>query len=91
MNTKQNEFMQRNPALRIKPSGALTDLRIRDIIDGYNNIQDRSKLDYYVSFMRIVLENENISLDKWDNSYSDDDRHAAMRRAGDRITCVLEQ
>ena len=46
-------------------------------------------LNFYVTYMRIVLENENIDLDTWDYKYSDEDRQLARQRVDTLIKKVL--
>lgn len=51
------------------------------LIDEYNNKLPRLKMDFYIVVMKIVLGNEMISLETWDNIYTQVDRDTAYKKA----------
>jgi len=63
---------------------------VKQIIAEYDAKQQRSSLDYYVAFMKIVLKNEGVSLDEWDDLYRDSDRQLAFEKANCAIAAVLQ-
>lgn len=63
---------------------------IKAIIAEHDAKEGRRKLDYYISFMKIVLRNEGIDLVGWDELYTDGDRKAAFDKANRLISLVLQ-
>ena len=62
----------------------ITDKRIWELADEYNARTGRTRLDFYVVFQRIVLENDGISHSEW-TLMNDTQRRAAYIRADQRI------
>lgn len=51
------------------------------LIDEYDNNPHKTKMDFYTTHMKIVLGNEMVSLETWDNAYTQTDRDAAYKKA----------
>jgi len=42
-------------------------------------------LSFYTTYMKILLENEGITLEEWDNCLTDEMRHEAFKRTGELL------
>lgn len=63
----------------------ITENRIRELTAEHDNNPDRNNRTFYVAYMRIVLENEGVSLAVWDNEYTDTMRSKAFKKAKDAV------
>lgn len=90
---RPNEYLLKNPTLGKKDSLPLTNERILELIDGYDAIpnEQRTALDYYVVYQRIVCLNEGVNLHQWDERYSGDLVKEAYKRADQRILKALKE
>jgi len=51
------------------------------LINEYDKKPDKSKMDFYMTHMKIVLGNEMINLETWDNIYTQAEQNAAYKKA----------
>lgn len=58
--------------------------RVREIIKQPYNPK-LGGLSFYTTYMKILLENEGITLEEWDNCLTDEMRHEAFKRTGELL------